>query len=414
MKYIVIVAFLLSIQTTVSAQTFRAEASLPAVDTSGFYRILLSPSIAAYPNRDFSNIRLYDKGQKEVPYILQEEQPVYFQDEFRDYTIVEKKQTSGCCTELILQMTDKTPINNISLLIRNADVTKQASLSGSDDQKHWFVIRDKFYFQSINNTAETVDREVVHFPLSNYKYYSLSINDSSSAPLNIIKAGYYDTSVSEGVYTAVPVKAILTADSVKQKKTYIFLQFDTLRLVDKLELAMTGAPYFLRHVQVYQRAVRHSKKGNVPYYEPVTSFQIRSGQTAVTDLPMLKTDGLMLVIDNQDNPPLKVASSKVYQLNRYIAAWLEKDELYTIKFGADAMLAPSYDLGFFKDSISYQPAILQVGASRTLQQQASIKKESPTFFKDKLIIWAAIIIVIGVLGFMSVRLIRETNAQKKV
>ncbi|HEY9008592.1 MAG TPA: hypothetical protein VIM75_20785 [Ohtaekwangia sp.] len=409
---VIIIILIINVLAT-QAQTFRAEATLPAVHADGFYRILLSPDAAPYPNREFSNVRLYDATNKEVPYVLREEKPVYIQEQFHDYTIVEKKQSSGCCTTLILQVAGKTPINNINLLIRNADVTKQATLSGSDNGKEWFAIRDKFYFQSIDNATEAADMETVHFPLSNYAYYSLTINDSSSAPLNVIKAGYYDTSVSEGIYTQVTARSMVTADSAKQKKTYIYLQYDTLRLLDKLELAMTGAPYFLRDVQVYQRATRFAKKGSHDYCAPVTSFQIRSGQTAVVDLPMLKTRELMLAIDNQDNPTLTVSTVKVYQLNRYIVAWLKKGETYSIKFGEDAMASPSYDLAFFQDSIAYQPDVLRIGAIRE-HHETTAKTESPAFFTDKRIIWVAIILVIGILGFMSVRLIRETNAQKKV
>ena len=76
------------------------------------------------------------------------------------------------------------------------------------------------------------------------------------------------------------------------------------------------------------------------------------------------------------------------------------------------MTEPSYDLAFFKDSLSYQPTVLKVQNVQTIQA-ADKKEESPTFFTDKRVIWVAIILVIGILGFMSVRLIRETNTQKK-
>lgn len=395
------------------AQQFKVEATLPATDADGFYRILITPEAAAYPNQTFSNVRLYDAQQKEVPYIVEQEQPVYQEQQFREYTIVEKKQEPGCCTTLILENPDKAAINNINLLIRNAEVVKEATLSGSDDQKSWFVIREKFTLQSINNPDEAASMKAVRFPLSNYTYYQLRINDSAQAPLNIIKAGYYSALTSEGVYTLVAPRSVATSDSIKQKKTYIHVLFDTLRLLDKVELSLTGTPYFMRQVDVYERQSRNTKKGVKDYYNFVTSFGISSAGAAIVYLPRVKSRELMFVVNNQDNPSLTVSSLKVHQLNRYLVAWLKKGEKYTLRFGNEQMAEPLYDLAFFKDSLSYQPTVLKVQNVQTIQE-ANKEEESSTFFTDKRVIWGAIILVIGILGFMSVRLIRETNRQKKV
>jgi hypothetical protein len=395
------------------AQQFKAEATLPATDADGFYRILITPEAAAYPNQTFSNVRLYNAQQKEVPYIVEQEQPVYQQEKFNEYTIVEKKQEPGCCTILTLENPGKAAINNINLLIRNADVVKEATLSGSDDQKSWFVIREKFSLQSIDNPNAASAMKTVNFPLSNYTYYQLRINDSTQAPLNIIKAGYYNALTSEGAYTEVEPRSIATADSSKQKKTHIHVLFDTLRLLDKVELSLSGTPYFMRQVDVYERQSRNTKKGVKDYYAFVTSFGISSAGAAIVHLPMVKTRELMLVVDNKDNPSLTVSSLKVHQLNRYLVAWLKKGEKYTLRFGDEQFTEPSYDLAFFKDSLSYQSTVLRVQDLHVIQEAAE-KEESPTFFTDKRVIWVAIILVIGILGFMSVRLIRETNTQKKV
>ena len=74
------------------SQTFRGEASVPRVESDGFYRIFISPSLSTHLNADFTNIRVYDQQNKEIPYLLQQEVPVKFTRAFREYEIVEKKQ----------------------------------------------------------------------------------------------------------------------------------------------------------------------------------------------------------------------------------------------------------------------------------------------------------------------------------
>src|SRR5687767_15355954 len=110
--------------TTAFSQTFRGEASLPKVEKDGFYRIFISPEITVHLNTEFTNLRIYDQQNKEIPYLFQQENPVKYSQAFREYEVVEKKQQKNCCTSLVLRNSNETPINNISLSIKNAEVTK--------------------------------------------------------------------------------------------------------------------------------------------------------------------------------------------------------------------------------------------------------------------------------------------------
>ena len=64
------------------AQNFQAEGSLQKVDSDGFYRIVIPQGSNPYLNEQFSNIRIYDSGEKEVPYLLEEEAPLYSNEHF--------------------------------------------------------------------------------------------------------------------------------------------------------------------------------------------------------------------------------------------------------------------------------------------------------------------------------------------
>src|SRR6218665_2922841 len=147
-KYLIIVALVGSIHAW--AQDFSVEAPIASVQADGFYRVPLAPEVALYSNAAFSNFRIADQKGKQVPYFFRVEPPTYEQQLFKAYNIVEKKQEKGLTT-IILENTEQRAINNISLLIGNAAVTKEAVLSGSDDRQQWYALKERFSFNPVDN-----------------------------------------------------------------------------------------------------------------------------------------------------------------------------------------------------------------------------------------------------------------------
>src|SRR6187455_1941740 len=109
-------------------QSFTAEAPVAPVETDGFYNIIIPPSINAHLNNEISDIRIFDAQGHEVPYVLQKELPAYHINHFVEYEILKKESKSNCCTALLLRNESRTPINNIHLIIKNAEARRKASL----------------------------------------------------------------------------------------------------------------------------------------------------------------------------------------------------------------------------------------------------------------------------------------------
>lgn len=395
-----------------SAQSFVGEASLPPVTKDGFYKILISPSTAVYLTPGFDNVRIFDREKKEVPYIFQQEDMSRTTREFNSYEILEKKQEPGCCTSLILHNPRQSLLNSINLIVKNAEVTKEATLLGSDDRKNWYALKQHFLLYPSANSGGTSEVKIVDFPLSNYIYYTLRIDDSTSAPLNILSAGYFQATIENGEYDEVPIERVSKTDSVAQKKTYVHLQFDTSRIVDKVDVSLSGQPYFLRRAKLYIKKERTLKRGGSEwFYDLFQEIEVNSRHETTIGLDGIKVQDLLLVVENEDNPSLDLAAVKTYQLKRYLTAWLKHDGQYTVRIGDSKSTKPVYDLSFFKDSIPGNPEVLTPGAVRVFAPTA---EEPPfTFFTTKAFIWAAVVMVIGVLGFMSARLLKEAGSENK-
>jgi hypothetical protein len=389
-----------------TGQTFVAETKLPEVEKPGFYRVLIDPTVMLYAKADLSNVRIMN-GKREVPYITSMEAPILTTPEFKQYRIVSKKLTAGCCTTLIIENEERTSINNISLIIKNAETLKQATLLGSDDRETWYALKEDFYLNSIDNSDQTLEMKILNFPLANYQYLMLNINDSSSAPLNIVSAGYHESETVDGVYASVPNLTFYAIDSLK--KTYVSISFDSARLVDKLQFYISGETFFHREAVLYEKLTRTTKKGKTEtYLSFLKHLELTSTHESTLALDGSKVKDLVLEIENNDNPPLTFDAIEASQMNRYLTAWMEKNKAYSLKVGTSDMAAPVYDLSFFQRDIPENPEVLYVYALSAIKPRIN-RAEAPTIFKDKRFIWAVIIVVGAILAFMSYRMIEDSR-----
>jgi len=185
------------------AQQFNWQASLAPVSSDGYYKILLSPEIVSKLNDNLGDIRLYSIDNKEIPYVNEVEVPFETKDYFVEYKIIEKKELTSWpyYTRLVIHNPKKTEISNIQLVIRNTDVSKSLKLSGSDDNKNWYSIKDSYRFHSMYSDETTSVIKIIDFPVSNYEYYEILIDDWKNNPINIVKAGYFNTSIEKGKYS---------------------------------------------------------------------------------------------------------------------------------------------------------------------------------------------------------------------
>src|SRR5438105_4380274 len=112
--------FFLVLYNPAVAQTCRWEARMAdSVVKEGFYNIVLQPEIGAKLKSDFSDIRILDSENYEVPYIQKTEEPYFTATRFKEYPVVSKEIIENCCTKLTIKNPGKKPINNICLILKN-------------------------------------------------------------------------------------------------------------------------------------------------------------------------------------------------------------------------------------------------------------------------------------------------------
>ena len=375
-----------------TAQNFSVRGSMDTVVTNGFYSIDITPELSSYTQFDFRDLRIADTDGKFVPYILRISSPSFSTQDYLKLPVIKNELADSGHTVLILQNNMQQKISRINLLLRNAAVTRTASISGSDDLAQWFTIDEDIYFQKAFVTDSDRYVQSIQFPASSYKYLKIVIDNRKNNPLNIIEAGI-NTNIATATlqpYIINPAPVLYQTDS-SDNNTYLNIRQRAPYHIERIRLVIKGPRFYKREMNVV------TSKG-------ISSFELVSGKDQYLELPTFNDTNFLIKIYNGDNPALKIDSVITEQENTQIVTYLEAGMGYHLLMSDPSAVKPVYDLKQFKDSIGYNIPALQILSFEKLNKaqpgKASVSRKW---------IWPIIIIMLIVLGFFTLQLTKEVN-----
>ena len=115
-------------------------------------------------------------------------------------------------------------------------------------------------------------------------------------------------------------------------------------------------------------------------------------------------------IENNDNPPLKITSVRAYALKRYLCAYLEKGETYSVEIDNTKYSYPDYDIRHFEEEIPSNLQILYTNNIQTIKYDVKIPEDQDTNTWS-IILWAVIIGVGGFLIFLCAKMAGKLNKE---
>jgi hypothetical protein len=395
------------------AQHFGWESTVSDIKTNGFYKIQLNPEIPAKLNSDFGDIRIYDNEGKEVPYIFESEKTIEYNDYFIEYKIIEKKEQTSWpyYTRLVLHNPSKNKISNIQLIIRNSDVSKNLKLSGSDDNKNWYIIKDSYRFQAMYSDTETSVIKIIDFPVSDYEYYEILIDDWKNNPVNVLRAGFYNTSVEKGKYSLIEKPVISQLELKEEKQSLVKISFQDLQLINKLTFKIEGPEYYFRNAEIQVRDSTKNKRNEFEYFfKTIDNIVISSNSNNTFYFNSFRAKDIFIRIINHDNEPIVIKSVTGEQLNHYLVCKLETSKKYQIQFGDQQLLPPEYDIKYFSDKIPENIPITKTGKVLEIGKKQNEKVTGINL--NSSFIWIAIILVVILLLYMVYRMLNEMKKNK--
>jgi hypothetical protein len=122
------------------------------------------------------------------------------------------------------------------------------------------------------------------------------------------------------------------------------------------------------------------------------------------DVPALRLDTFDIVIDNGDDRTVHISDVMFLQLQRTLTAELQPGMRYRLTTGDRKKSAPEYDIVHFKDKLPEPIATIEHGPLIAL---AAPPQAGPSIAPSRWWIWAGLVAVLGIVGFMAVRMLRE-------
>jgi len=371
------------------------------IDSSGVYRIWLDPRfIAKSVHDDFSDIRLMDDGGSFVAYSLTDGASDEKTQTFVPLSEIKQNKVSDTATVYIADAGIRGVISQLWLTFKNTEVERLANLSGSDDLQHWYAIKEGIILQGSTDNNKPEYEQVLNFPVSNYRYYRIQVNNKKGDPIKIIKSGVY-TSLSYAPY-ADKVKPAGVVVKNEQSRTSYFITFDDyFDLLDIQPTVLSVKPYN-RVVIVYDISKNVERKiyeGRISSFSPPDFIRCPA-----------KTNRVRIDILNGDDSPLVFKDIVAWARRQYAVAFLEKGHKYSLLTGDSTAKAMSYDLAFLHSK--------PVDESQVIKHSAVYKNPA---FGAMLIargtgytqyIWLAIIVLLIVLGSLTLKMVKEVGKKQ--
>ncbi|MDI9364789.1 MAG: hypothetical protein QM541_07550 [Flavobacterium sp.] len=380
-------------------QGFKFKASVDTVSVSQFYKIALAPSITSKCLPTLQDIHIVDENGKQVAYILKQQQGVETKSQFTSFAIISNKKESDKQVHITVENKQANTISKLWVITSNTDAKRLVDVTGSNNQKDWFIIKEKLPFNNAINTKETTTAYSIDLPLSGYKYYQIVFIGKDVLPPNILNVGVYSNDYVSAKNIDNP-KPIISQKDSSNKYTYVQLQLNAPHQIDELEITISGVKFYRRLMSVYTSDSKHPifVQNNYVSSDASLTFPINTHACK-----------LLLAIDNEDNQPLKIEGVITRQLHKYLLTYLEANKQYTLQFGNSNALVPKYDLGFFKDSIAdFKTATVNIGNIIEITPQANTLVPTKNN-KKALLIWIAIGTVLIILLLMVKKMLQQLH-----
>lgn len=395
------------------AQSYSHQATISGIKANGLYKIPLNPEIKQYMTSDLHDTRIHDSANKEVPYVLLSEPLLKSKSDFVEYEIVSQKHFDTY-SEIIIHNPNKDKISNIAFNINNSDAYKYCAIEGGEDMKQWYSVSAQQELSLAYNDVYTNTYKCIYFPLNNYTYFRLLVDDWHAEPLKINSAGYFKNSVIAGKFNDVVFTKMITEDKV-YKKTIIQLSFSDNQHVDRLDLKIKSPRLFMRHASVYlnrERKLKHNKTEK--YRELLFGFDLSSDGALMFDIPYLNEKEVFIEIENKDNPPLEIESINCKQLASYLVCDLNANDKYTLRFGNKALKLPEYDLSNFVSSIPQLLPEATIDAVKEIPKLEAVNTEKEkSFFETKQFLWLCLGLGTIIIFFFSKSLLKDMANKKE-
>jgi len=398
------------------------QAQINKIDKADYYNIALPPHYIAKLQKNYADLRILDSSNITVPYFIPAQNTFTLQNYYTQLPIISQENVKknnfnsflrwkfrNGFTRIIIENTNKEVISDLDILISNTDIEKTFWLSGSNNKKEWFSIKNKFAYRATYFDETHSEIQLHNLPKTDYRYYELIVSDVFHNPIEIKKIGYYSFRKKENTFSRIADSVITLSINEGKKATSYKVQLPEEYETDKIVFNVKRPRHYYRKAYVYEIDSFLRKKEYVHSERIMYSFTLSSQSNNEIYLSGYKSKTILIRVINDDNPPLKMDGINLYTFQKYATAFLEKGS-YHLFLGNDGAEKPKYDIAHFQNSVPDSIAELIPYNLRALKTKEEIKESNPIF--SGILLWIIIAVVAVILLLVSFKLLGEMKTEK--
>ena len=325
-------------------------ASLPAdwqheqhfeVSAPGLLKLSLPLSTLDAARPALEDLRLYDNAGMEVPYLIERPRPAgRIVQAAKSFQVT----VSGDITVLTLETGLTQPLDGVTLETPARAFLKAVQIEGSTDDRNWRRLAEG---QPIFREPGGASELHLALPAGAWQWLRLDVIDQRSQPIPFTGVRVHAAAVEPVPAEAVPVT--ISGRNENPGETRLTLNLGAANLDVAAVQIDTSEPLFTRTVtiavpRIAEDAVREQPLAQGVVYRVAVEGQPASASLTVPLESAVHSRELLLLIKNQDSPPLPITSVRVERRPVYLVFLARSAGMYHLLTGNSRCSAPNYDL----------------------------------------------------------------------
>jgi len=370
-----------------------------------WHKVELPNSIFENVSQSLNDIRVYGINTKndtiEASYLLHLNNDENITKEI-DVKIINTSNTEKGYYFTFEVLEDVT-INELKLEFKQQNFDWKLKLEGSQNQQEWFSIKDDYRILSIKNSETDYQFTDIIFPNSKYKYFRICVKSELKPDLVAIKM--LSKEVKKGVFKNFETLKTEMKELKKERKTEIEVDLEIKVPVSSVTINVKDNFDYYRKVKIqYLSDSIKTEKGWKYSFKTLTDGMLSSFENNEFKFNSTILNKLKITIYNLDNEPLHIENIVAQGSQHNLIVRFTEPAKYYLTYGNLKAKNPNYEISQFVSNIPGKVTNLELGVKEVIPKKSVIKNEP--LFKNKNWLWGIMIVIIGVLGWFSIKMMK--------
>jgi hypothetical protein len=384
-----------------SPSYFKYRRQVQSISSAGQHYVVVDEALWRHARPNLDDIRMY-AAETEIPYKMTVETGGS-ETEQKQFRVLQPASIGGK-TQFLLDMSGVDEYDRIHLTLATKNFVAHARVEGQDDPHgtKWALLGTTTLYELSDEKLGS--NTTLQIPLSAFKFLKVTV-DSAVKPSDVKSGTAGATRAQKAVWREVTATSSLQQHG---KETVLTFDVPANTPIERLTLDIDPTqPNFYRQIQI-----RGDKDD--PYNTDQISriHMLRNGQKVGVERTSIELCGncrriLKAVIQNGDDPPLKITGAHLQQWERRIYFDSGTGAPPWLYYGDEKLAAPEYDYAklFQKDA-----AVQAVALDPEVNNAAYVPRPDDRPWSDQhpALLWIAILAAVIILGTVAVRSLKTS------